>query len=115
MHATRPDISFTVIRLSQFAARPLTDHWLALKRVLRYIKGTLDAKLTFGGSAIPHLVYSLCERMCLDTVCRKRDGSRYFNPVQLYGDNQGANALTRNPEHHQRTKHIDVRQPLLPP
>ena len=83
MHATRPDISFTVIRLSQFAARPLTDHWLALKRVLRYIKGTLDAKLNFGGSAIPHLVYSLCERMCLDTVCRKRDGSRYFNPVQL--------------------------------
>lgn len=56
MHATRPDISFTVIRLSQFAARPLTDHWLALKRVLRYIKGTLDAKLTFGGSGIPHLV-----------------------------------------------------------
>jgi hypothetical protein len=26
----------------------------------------------------------------------------------LYGDNTGSNSLTRNPEHHQRTKHIDV-------
>ena len=26
----------------------------------------------------------------------------------LYGDNQGSNSLTRNPEHYQRTKHIDV-------
>jgi hypothetical protein len=26
----------------------------------------------------------------------------------LYGDNQGAIALARNPEYHQRTKHIDI-------
>ena len=29
-------------------------------------------------------------------------------PVKVYGDNQGALALVENPEHHQRTKHIDV-------
>ena len=29
-------------------------------------------------------------------------------PIKLYGDNQVANALTRNPESHQRTKHIDI-------
>ncbi len=29
--------------------------------------------------------------------------------VPLYGDNQGAIALASNPEHHRRTKHIDVR------
>jgi hypothetical protein len=28
--------------------------------------------------------------------------------LELYGDNQGANALARNPLHHPRTKHIDV-------
>ena len=28
--------------------------------------------------------------------------------IALYGDNTGSNDLTRNPEHHQRTKHIDV-------
>lgn len=48
MHATRPDLAFTVIRLSQFAAHPRECHWLALKRVLRYLKGTSSAVLTLG-------------------------------------------------------------------
>ena len=30
-------------------------------------------------------------------------------PPVLYGDNRGANDLAYNPEHHQRTKHIDHR------
>jgi hypothetical protein len=29
-------------------------------------------------------------------------------PTTIYGDNQGALALTENPEFHARTKHIDV-------
>ena len=36
-------------------------------------------------------------------------GYPVYLPTILFGDNQGANALTRNPEHHQQTKHIDVR------
>ena len=48
MHATRPDLSFATIRLSQFASAPLTDYWLALKRLLRYLKGSLSAKLILG-------------------------------------------------------------------
>ena len=31
MHGTRPDIAYPVIRLSQHAAHPTTDQWLALK------------------------------------------------------------------------------------
>ena len=34
-------------------------------------------------------------------------------PVKLFGDNQGANALTRNPEFRQRIKHIDVRHRFI--
>ncbi|CAL4086023.1 unnamed protein product, partial [Meganyctiphanes norvegica] len=29
--------------------------------------------------------------------------------VRLYADNQGAIALAKNPVHHQRTKHIDIK------
>jgi histone deacetylase 1/2 len=38
---TRPDISFPVNKLAQFLQKPSQLHWIAAKRVLRYLKGTL--------------------------------------------------------------------------
>ena len=35
-------------------------------------------------------------------------GQEPLGPTTIYGDNQGAIALVRNPEFHARTKHIDV-------
>ncbi|KAK6151361.1 hypothetical protein DH2020_013996 [Rehmannia glutinosa] len=37
---TRPDISFAVNKLAQFMHCPSVSHWAAVKRVLRYLKGT---------------------------------------------------------------------------
>jgi len=34
-------------------------------------------------------------------------------PMQLRGDNQGANALTKNPEYYAKTKHIHGRQHFI--
>ncbi|XP_019191043.1 PREDICTED: uncharacterized protein LOC109185559 [Ipomoea nil] len=39
---TRPDLSYAVNRLCQFLHSPTIDHWALVKRLLRYIKGTLD-------------------------------------------------------------------------
>nr|AAT81746.1 integrase core domain containing protein [Oryza sativa Japonica Group]ABF96757.1 retrotransposon protein, putative, Ty1-copia subclass [Oryza sativa Japonica Group] len=40
--ATRPDISFAVSKLSRFVSNPGDDHWQALERVMRYLKGTMS-------------------------------------------------------------------------
>ncbi|KAK2354410.1 putative mitochondrial protein [Trifolium repens] len=38
---TRPEISFAVNKVCQFMSHPLEAHWVAVKRILRYLKGTL--------------------------------------------------------------------------
>lgn len=38
---TRPDLSYAVNQLCQFMHAPTEEHWGLLKRVLRYVKGTL--------------------------------------------------------------------------
>eukprot|EP00959_Pyramimonas_sp_CCMP1952_P390283 8178342-Pyramimonas_sp.AAC.1 len=43
---TRPDILFSVQYLSQFANCACREHWMALLRVLRYLKSIIDDKLT---------------------------------------------------------------------
>ncbi|XP_031256506.1 secreted RxLR effector protein 161-like [Pistacia vera] len=48
---TRPDISFTVNKLSQFLQAPTELQWQACKRVLRYIKGTQYHGLQFRPAA----------------------------------------------------------------
>jgi hypothetical protein len=40
--ATRPDISYVVCKLSRFVSIPGDDHWQALERVMRYLKGTMS-------------------------------------------------------------------------
>ena len=52
---TRPDLAYTVKKLSQFRHAPIVAHWAACKRLLRYIKGTIHYGLFFH----PAKVFSL--------------------------------------------------------
>lgn len=53
---TRPDICFAVSMLSRFNHNPSMAHWNAVKRVLRYMKGTVDAKLVFDRDGNPGII-----------------------------------------------------------
>ncbi|CAH9065651.1 unnamed protein product, partial [Cuscuta europaea] len=42
---TRPEISYAVNRVCQFMHAPTVTHWQAVKRLLRYLKGTITTGL----------------------------------------------------------------------
>ena len=42
MMCTRPDICYVVGLVSKFQSNPGIKHWIAVKRILRYLKGTTD-------------------------------------------------------------------------
>lgn len=44
---TRPDLSYAVNLVSQFLHSPTDDHFAAVKRILRYVKGTVHFGLSF--------------------------------------------------------------------
>ena len=48
--ATRPDLAQALGTVNQFSSNPSGEHWQSVKRILRYIKGTLDLGIQFDGS-----------------------------------------------------------------
>ncbi|KZV52607.1 hypothetical protein F511_07000 [Dorcoceras hygrometricum] len=45
---TRPDIAYSVNKVCQFMQRPLQSHWKAVKRILKYLRGTLEFGIHLG-------------------------------------------------------------------
>ena len=58
---TRPDIAFAMGYVNRFMEDPREDHWAAVKRLLRYVKGTVDHGIIFpktGRSRLQLTVFS---------------------------------------------------------
>nr|GEU91101.1 retrovirus-related Pol polyprotein from transposon TNT 1-94 [Tanacetum cinerariifolium] len=128
MICTRPDIAHAVGVVSRYMAKPGRGHWKAVKRILRYFKGTSDVALCFGDSdlivtgyvdsdyAVVAMSTTKAEyvaaaqaskeavwlKMLLEELGYKQE------KTTLFCDNQSALYLTRNPTFHSKTKHIRV-------
>ncbi|KAI0990949.1 hypothetical protein K3495_g17238, partial [Podosphaera aphanis] len=66
---TCPDLAYTVTHLLQYNSDPSSTHLGAAKRVLQYLKGTRDLKLTYKFQS-PLVLNGFCDasyRNCLDT------------------------------------------------
>ena len=57
--ATRPDLMYGVSLISRYMANPKESHWVAAKRIFRYLKGTIDHGLFYQkGKKIGFTAYS---------------------------------------------------------
>jgi len=53
---SRPNIMFSVCLCARFQAKPKESHYMAAKRILKYLKGTIDVKLWYPSEVSLNLI-----------------------------------------------------------
>ena len=53
--ATRPDIAYAVGNVAKFCAKPTKQHWTAVKRIFRYLRGTQKYGLLYNRNILQSL------------------------------------------------------------
>ena len=76
---TRPDTAFAVNRLSRYCANPTELHYTAAKRILRYLKGSVNYRITYTGPAERHpQLIGYCDAdWAQDKDCKRKSTSGY--------------------------------------
>ena len=55
---TRPDLAYAIQQVCLFMHDPREPHLALVKRILRYVKGTLDASLSLGAGPVDtHIIF----------------------------------------------------------
>ncbi|XP_036340375.1 secreted RxLR effector protein 161-like [Rhagoletis pomonella] len=78
---TRPDICQAVNFLSRFNNNPNRIHWMAVKRIFRYLKGTLEMKLYFFARG-NHEIVAYSDADWANDVNERRSVTGYVNILQ---------------------------------
>lgn len=81
MVCTRPDIAHAVGTVSRFLSNPGREHWNAVKWILRYLKGTSDLKLCFGGEK--PILFGYCDSDMAGDIDSRKSTSGYL--IKLAG------------------------------
>nr|GEY09682.1 hypothetical protein [Tanacetum cinerariifolium] len=106
--ASRPDLQFAICMYAQYQARPTEKHIHAVKRIFRYLRGTVNRGLWYPKDYFVALTaFADADHAgCQDT---RRNYGLGFNKIPMYCDNKNAIALCCNNVQHSRSKHIDIR------
>ncbi|GJT23642.1 retrovirus-related pol polyprotein from transposon TNT 1-94 [Tanacetum coccineum] len=130
--SSRPDIVQALCYCARYQVRPTEKHLKEVKRIFRYLKGTINIGLCTSGG-IQFLGKKLVswmskkqdctamstaesEYVALSASCAQvmwmrtllKDYGFDYNNISLYYDSQSAIAISCNPVQYSRTKHINV-------
>ncbi|KAJ9556753.1 hypothetical protein OSB04_011367 [Centaurea solstitialis] len=75
MNCIRPDIAYTVSRLSRYSHNPDKDHWYALVRVLGYLKHTIQYGLHY--RKFPPVIEGYCDANWISNNSESKSTSGY--------------------------------------
>ncbi|GKD01533.1 hypothetical protein Tco_1171807 [Tanacetum coccineum] len=135
--ASRPDLVFTVCMCARYQAKPTKKHLEAIKRVFRFLRGTINRGLWYPKDTAMALTayadadhagwsskkqkntaistteaeYIAMYRCCAQILWMRSQLTDYgfaFHKIPLYCDNRSAIALCCNNVQHYRSKHIDI-------
>ncbi|GJT27635.1 retrovirus-related pol polyprotein from transposon TNT 1-94 [Tanacetum coccineum] len=130
--ASRPDLQFAICMCARYQARPTEKHLHAVKRIFRYLKGTVNRGLWYPkDSSIALTAFADADHAGCQDTRRSTSGTEYiamsgccaqilwmrsqltdyglgFNKIPMYCDNKSAIALSCNNVQHSRSKHIDI-------
>nr|GEX20643.1 hypothetical protein [Tanacetum cinerariifolium] len=106
--ASRLDLQFAICMCAWYQARPTEKHVHAVKRILRYLRGTIHRGLWYPkDSSVALTAFADADHTgCQDT---RRNYGLGFNKIPMYCDNKSVIALCCNNVQHSRSKHIDIR------
>nr|GFB03977.1 retrovirus-related Pol polyprotein from transposon TNT 1-94 [Tanacetum cinerariifolium] len=134
--SSRPDIIHATCLCARYQAKPTEKHLKEVKRIFRYLQGTVNMGLWYSKDSGFELTvfsdadYAGCKdtfeyfrwssflRICVSIRCcaqvlwmrtQLTDYGFHFNKIPIYCDSKSAIAISCNPVQHSRTKHITVR------
>nr|GEY62515.1 hypothetical protein [Tanacetum cinerariifolium] len=128
--ASRPDLQFAICMCARYQAQPTEKHVHAVKRIFRYLRGTVHRGLWYPKDSSIALTafadadhagcqdtrrkaeYIALSGCCAQILWMRSQLSDYglaFNKIPMYCDNKSAIALCCNNVQHSRSKHIDIR------
>ncbi|GJS71710.1 retrovirus-related pol polyprotein from transposon TNT 1-94 [Tanacetum coccineum] len=139
--SSRPDLVQAVCYCARYQARPTQKHLKEVKRIFKYLKGTINMglwypkdsgfELTFLGDKLVSwmskkqnctaMSSAEAEYVALSASCAQvmwmrtqlQDYGFNYNKIPLYYDSQSAIAISCNPVQHSRTKHIHTRHKVV--
>ncbi|GJU20645.1 ribonuclease H-like domain-containing protein [Tanacetum coccineum] len=104
---TRLDISYFVQLVCLYMHDPCEPHYTALKRILRYIHGTIDHGLQLHVSSMTQLTAYTNEEWAAKLSCSSVE-AEYRGVANVVAETAWLLYLSTNPVQHQRMKHIEI-------